>query len=166
MQEISQVTIFLARFLILAPFIFAALYLFLKKDRGTFVQIVLGVAFVNVLSMIAQTLIPEQRPYIGAGFSPGIITLNTGSFFSGHTASLFVLGTVLWSRSKRLSIFSFLIGLMVGYLRVVIKVHYPIDIAGGIVFGILVGFAVVKAFNRDYPDSGLSLPAQAGRFGA
>ena len=137
MQEI----IFLARFLILVPLAVVAFYLLDKRDIKIFVRVILSIVVINLLSEVTKFIIPIQRPYVGMDYNPGIWTpISGGSFFSSHTGTLFAVGTIIWSRNKSLSFMCFAFGVVVGMLRVIIKVHYPIDIIAGAVFGIVVGF--------------------------
>ncbi len=137
----QEVIIFLARFLILVPLAVVAFFILGARDIKLFVRVILSVVVINLLSEVTKFVIPMQRPYIGMDYNPGIwAPLSGGSFFSSHTGTLFAVGAILWGRNKPLSFMSFAFGVVVGMLRVIIKVHYPIDIIAGAVFGIVVGF--------------------------
>lgn len=137
--------VFIARFLIVIPLIIFGIYLILKKDKITFLKMGLGVIVINVLSEVFKFLIPLQRPFVGQTANPGIwVPFGYGSFFSAHTGTLFVLGTLFWKKNKKIALTLFIFGLIIGALRVIIKVHYPVDIIGGVLIGILVGLIVTK----------------------
>jgi undecaprenyl-diphosphatase len=64
------------------------------------------------------------------------------SFPSGHTIFMFALAAYTFYFNKKLSYFLLASGLVIGLARVAGGVHYPTDIFGGIVFGILTSLAV------------------------
>lgn len=69
-------------------------------------------------------------------------------FPSGHatnTAAAAFLLTVYFKRWRPLALF---IVLMVGYSRVYVGVHYPLDVAAGFVLGVLCAGAVLIVYNR------------------
>lgn len=138
-----------ARFLISVPLLIAGIYLLVKKEFKTLVLASASVLFVNILSEITKALIPENRPFVGNSGNPGIwLPFGNGSFFSGHTGTLFALGALFWFKNKTISLMCFIFGIIVGVLRVIIKVHYPVDIVGGAVIGVLVGFLGVRFLKK------------------
>ncbi|MBU1016606.1 MAG: phosphatase PAP2 family protein [Patescibacteria group bacterium] len=141
----QELIILLARFLIIIPIFLAGWCLFIKREWKTVVGAVISILVVNVLSEITKAIIPTARPFVGVADNPGIwVPFSYGSFFSGHTATLFALGVILYRKHKKLALLCFGFGGLVGVLRVIIKVHYPIDIIGGAVVGVLVGLFAIR----------------------
>src|SRR4030042_2781392 len=72
-------------------------------------------------------------------------TLKAASFPSGHTATAFMLFYVL-TQGKSISLKTFLIicALAVGYSRIYIGAHFPIDVLAGGIIGYLSGYFSVK----------------------
>lgn len=126
------------------PFLMSALFVFKKKSLELFFQLAFSVCSVEILSEVTKYIIPIKRPFVAMGFgNPGIwLPFSENSFFSGHTGVLFTMGTIFWNKNRFLSFACFGFGIIVGALRVVIKAHYPIDIIGGAVFGVLIGVLV------------------------
>lgn len=89
----------------------------------------------------------RPRPFIALN-APHLFTDSAFSFPSGHTIFLFALSAAVYTFNKRLGVFIGVSGLLVGIARVAAGVHYPTDIAGGIVLGILVGALCQRPLSR------------------
>jgi undecaprenyl-diphosphatase len=79
---------------------------------------------------------PEPKPLVGVPHS--------GAFPSGHTATAFACATVLAWASPRLRIPAFLLAAAIGCSRIYVGVHWPLDVLGGAVLGVLVATALLK----------------------
>ena len=66
------------------------------------------------------------------------------SFPSGHTAFAFTQAVVYSHHNTKLRIPLYLYAAVVGISRVYLKKHYPTDVIGGALLGMLVGFLAVK----------------------
>ena len=85
----------------------------------------------------------RPRPFLALKISH-LITNSTYSFPSGHTTFLFALATATYFFHKKLAYFLFISGVIVGLARVASGVHYPSDILGGVLLGIIAGFVVYR----------------------
>ena len=61
-----------------------------------------------------------------------------GSFPSGHAATSFAAATVLTLYLPRWAPLWILLAVAIGFSRVYVGVHYPLDVVGGAVLGVLV----------------------------
>lgn len=61
------------------------------------------------------------------------------SFPSGHTAVSFAVTSALYFCENKIWIPSALLSLLIAFSRMYLYVHYPSDILGGVVLGVLVG---------------------------
>jgi len=69
--------------------------------------------------------------------------LSKKSFPSGHTAAAFTILSVLWLRGMTitLTLSATILVVLIGYSRMVVGAHWPLDVAGGALFGWLAGVA-------------------------
>lgn len=133
------------------------------RRRGWLVPLFIAWAFSGILSTVVKNSMSRDRPTWfyeqeqSAGRSldvrvhtiPGRRPLQTRGFLSGHTATSVALATAFtligrrrkWSRYWALA--SWLIALMVSFSRIYIADHWPLDVVGGVVLGLLCGFAAV-----------------------
>jgi len=100
--------------------------------------VVSGLVARFVVGEAIRYLYPHARPFLALHI-PHLLTDYASSFPSGHIIFIFALATTLFLYSRKLSYFFFFSGLLVGLARIAGGVHYPADILGGIVLGILIG---------------------------
>jgi undecaprenyl-diphosphatase len=77
---------------------------------------------------------PEPKPLVTAPVD--------GSFPSGHAATSFAAAMVLSFARPRWAPAFFLLALAIGFSRVYVGVHYPLDVVGGAALGIAVATAL------------------------
>ena len=68
------------------------------------------------------------------------------SFPSGHTAISFAVVTVLFLRKERYWYLSLVLAVLIAFSRMYLYVHFPTDILGGCLLGILCGVLAVGIF--------------------
>lgn len=100
-----------------------------------------------VIAEMIKEIFPTPRPF-EINHLPILtltdLTRTNGAFPSAHTASTFAMAVTVWMHEKGIGS-AFLIGaLFVGAGRILGNVHYPADILGGVVIGILVAFATER----------------------
>lgn len=66
------------------------------------------------------------------------------SFPSGHTTTSFAPATVLFRKSHLLGVTALILAALIGFSRIYVGVHYPLDVVGGVVLGGLTGWLVVR----------------------
>lgn len=64
------------------------------------------------------------------------------SFPSGHTFSSFAAATVIALGNKKLGILALILATIIGFSRLYLYVHFPTDVLGGMLFGIILGAVV------------------------
>lgn len=106
--------------------------------------LVVGALFATLFVHGLKPLLAEPRP--PAVLEPGAITIigpayTTRSFPSGHTTTIFMAASLIWLhfRNTGLRALVLAIAITVGLSRVVVGVHWPIDVAAGAAGGWLSG---------------------------
>ena len=102
---------------------------------------------------LLKPLIARPRPFV---FNPHINLLiakpNDYSFPSGHTAASFTAVAALYfAGEKKLWKISCAVAVLIAFSRMYLYVHYPTDILGGIIVGIvsgLVGAYIIKRVQK------------------
>lgn len=112
-----------------------------EKSLGYLVALAAAVAARFVVASGIRISYERPRPFLALGISH-LLTDSAYSFPSGHTIFMFALATVTYRYNKTLSWLLAATGLLIGLARVAGGVHYPSDILGGIVLGILIGLVV------------------------
>ena len=132
--------IFLARWLILVEVALAIACLFSKRAelRHAVQEAAWAAGIALIVTSALSLLIRRVRPYLA---SVGVALLipppfNT-SFPSGHTATAFAIAGALSLADWRVGAMAYLIAVLTAFGRVAVGVHYPSDILGGILVGLL-----------------------------
>jgi len=144
--------IFLAQYLAYAVFLVVP-YLWVRRERHDLVRIFVTVVVAFAASEALKTFLSMPRPFVAEDFQPLIEVAQRdfyGSFPSGHTTFLASLGAAVFFTEKIPGTLIMLLALAVGVARVLAGVHYPMDIVGGFLIGVIVaGF--FKALHELFP---------------
>ncbi len=88
------------------------------------------------LYLLLKNSIRRPRPKESIiGFKPSHKPSDQFSFPSGHTAAAFLFATLLSYFYPPIMVVAFIVAGMIGLSRVLLGVHYPSDIAAGILLG-------------------------------
>jgi undecaprenyl-diphosphatase len=94
-----------------------------------------------VIAEAIRLLYHRPRPFLALHL-PHLLSDTSYSFPSGHTIFLFALATGVYRVNKRIGWALYALALFIGLARVAGGVHYPSDILGGIILGILISVVV------------------------
>jgi undecaprenyl-diphosphatase len=86
----------------------------------------------------------DRPPTIVLDPEPLLEVPTTSSFPSGHTSSSFACAWVLSRLAPRLTVPLFALAALIGFSRIYVGVHYPLDVLAGAALGILVAIALLK----------------------
>jgi undecaprenyl-diphosphatase len=97
------------------------------------------------LSNIIKDFFPTLRPFqINGNPTMVIIPPLDGAFPSSHAAASFAMAVTVWLHTKKWGIVFLLSALAIGIARVIGNVHYPIDILGGALLGVIFALSVER----------------------
>lgn len=147
---LDHVMIYVAQYLIFLAFAVLAVLLVSQVRRGRWTAMVLPTVVTLIvgylLGLLAAALHPEQRPFTTHPNVHLLVSHPAGaSFPSDHATAAFTVALAVGIfRSVRWGVLLGLVALLIGYARVFDGLHYPGDIAGGLLVGV-VAVAVVTA---------------------
>lgn len=126
---------------------------YLTKDKMMYTKgwiVLLSYSSAALISTLIKHILSRQRPFITHPFIEKLSTGGSPSFPSGHTTEVFAMATVIslcyprWYIIVPLYTWAF----AVGYSRLCLGVHYPSDVAAGIVVGITTSVTCYFLFKR------------------
>jgi undecaprenyl-diphosphatase len=121
----------------------AAVLALVWKRYAVVVFTVVAVAVSDWSSYGIKALFDVERPSMRyAEPRPLVAAPHDAAFPSGHAATSFAAATVLSFARPRWAPAFYLLALAIGFSRVYVGVHYPLDIAGGAALGIAVAIAL------------------------
>jgi len=115
-----------------------------KRGKRLVVSLLLGVGVSDPLSSFGiKSLVARPRPCHGV-ISDHLLKgcSDSWSFPSSHAVNIFCAATILSRVFPKAAVPAYVFAAAVGYSRVYIGVHYPLDVVGGAVIGTLLGFLV------------------------
>lgn len=112
-------------------------------------RLVTGVIAVNAADVFLKWVFARPRPY---DVLQNIHVLDKdvfSSFPSGHAANAFMAAYILSASYPQHSKYFYLLAVVVAFSRVYLGAHYPLDVLGGAMLGLAVGWTVVKSILRE-----------------
>ena len=104
-----------------------------------------AVAIADLTATLLKTLIDVERPSTRyAEPKPLVHAPHDHSFPSGHSATSFAAMTVLCAAVPRAAPLWVLLAVAIGFSRVYLGVHYPLDVLGGAILGAAVAIALLR----------------------
>ena len=132
--------------IIWVPLVFL-LYVFRRDSNEWTSSLILAVAMVSAMALtdILKAAFnlprPVQVPSLGIT-SRGEIPTNPG-FPSGHTTNAFTVATVIWARYPSWGVPFVLLAIATGVSMIILGLHFPSDVIGGVFLGIFCGTFVL-----------------------
>lgn len=141
----NSIVVFVAQYL----FIFVILLLGLSwlniKDKNTRVKFIVAVIIAGIIafimSRIASKFFYDTRPFVAQHVKPLFPHAADNGFPSDHALLTGALTAVAYFFDKKYATGMLILTILIGIARVWAKVHSPLDIAGGWVFGIIGAYA-------------------------
>jgi undecaprenyl-diphosphatase len=120
-----------------------------KMFQLSFWEIVFTFLIALIFQWVFKLLIPEPRPFL-EGITPLYYYGWNESFPSGHTLIFTALAVMIHDRHKTIGVIAVIIAFLIGIARIVVGIHYPLDVAVGALLGLLIGHTVVRMVRRHY----------------
>ena len=95
----------------------------------------------GLITEIIRLFYHHERPFSFYNFTP-LIPESGWSFPSGHASFFFALAMVIWYANRRWGTIYFILVTLVCLARIFVGVHWPLDIIGGAVVGIVSAIAI------------------------
>ena len=113
-----------------------------KTRKSGAVMVAALVVDVLLCNIVLKNLVARTRPYdVNTGVHLLVAKLHDYSFPSGHTAASFASVTALYlAGEQKLWKFALVLACLIAISRLYLYVHYPTDVLGGILFGVISGY--------------------------
>ena len=82
-----------------------------------------------------KPLFDRTRPYYVLDYEPMIPPVGDASFPSGHTAVSFAAATAIYAINKKWGIAAYAFAVLMGFSRLYLGVHFPLDVFCGAIVG-------------------------------
>lgn len=131
------------------PLVGVALLAIIVGNRKTRVTVLLAVVVLvlgdQISSRLLKPLVSRLRPsHVLKGVRLLMGRGGRYGFPSSHATNVFAVWTVLAARYRKAGPYLLVIPLAVAYSRIYVGVHYPLDVMGGTILGILCALCVLK----------------------
>lgn len=144
-------------------YLFLVLLVAVNYKRTVWWWILFGAGTVIVTDFISSSLVKELiwrvRPCNDPDYTSWINVLvgyrpQSSSFTSSHAANHFGMAMFIYitlrKRFNKWPALFFLWAFLISYAQVYVGVHYPLDVTGGALIGIVIGYLSGRSFNRTY----------------
>lgn len=124
-----------------------------EKEKKAWILMVAGLILVYPVIWLIRFFIQEPRPFLTLHLNPLISPPTDLSFPSGHSSFMGVVASAfLIARSKWAWLFIPL-ALLVGFSRIYVGVHYPVDVLGGFILGFVIVYLISLIIRRFFGQS-------------
>ena len=119
-----------------------------QKNNGGLLILCSLLADFLLCNVMLKPLVDRTRPYYVLGYEPIIPPVGDPSFPSGHTAASFAAAAAIYAIDKKWGIAAYIFAAVMGFSRLYLGVHFPTDVLGGIVVGIVAAKAALYLIRR------------------
>jgi undecaprenyl-diphosphatase len=120
--------------------LFLIVYFWVIKEKRLAIILTTGIIAGAIFTYPLKFLIDRQRPYEQLDTTRLLTPFeNDPSFPSGHTEMSFLAATIISQFHPRYSKYLYGFSFIVALSRIYVGVHFPIDVIGGAIIGIVIG---------------------------
>jgi undecaprenyl-diphosphatase len=132
--------------------VIASLLVFLIVDFKKYWKIValslFAGGFARVFAQAIYFVYPTVRPFGTMNVNQLVSHSVNNSFPSGHAILFFTLAAIIFLHNKKAGTLYFLFAFLISLARVFCGIHWPSDILGGAILGILLALAINYIFKN------------------
>jgi undecaprenyl-diphosphatase len=104
--------------------------------------------FAWCVSQVIKLLFHTQRPFLALPNVSSLIPENGFAFPSGHATFYMALAFAIFLSHKKAGYFFMFFALLIGIARIIAGVHFPVDILGGFILGILIAYFIKFVYKK------------------
>lgn len=119
------------------------LYFLFKKEKFIVLAMIATVVISTATAAMLKTIIARERPYQTLDVRQLVEEDDNRSFPSNHVQLSFALSAIVFYFRRKFGLILFLLSLIIGIGRIYVGVHYPSDILGGAVIGVLLTILIL-----------------------
>ena len=93
---------------------------------------------------ILKLIFKLERPFVLFSQVHPLVSESGFAFPSLHSTLITALSFAVFFKNKRFGYICLFIALLIGLSRIVVGVHFPVDVVGGFILGFIIAFAVNK----------------------
>jgi len=150
---LDWIGIFLTEYILYMVGILFLILLIWKKNRLMIISAGISAVLSRlVIAEIIKIFSHRARPYVALE-SVNKLVLENGdfkSFPSGHATIFFAIAMAIYFFNKKLGIIFFLGAIIISIARIFVGIHWPSDILGGAMIGIISAIIINKLFFKNY----------------
>lgn len=131
-----------------------AVWKFKPQSRQFIGALIIAGVTAIVLAKIAGKFYYHPRPFVSQNIKPLFAHSSDNGFPSEHTIAATAIATVVYLYHKKAGAGLMILAIIVGLSRVAAHVHSLVDIAGGLVLGLVagwIGFVLAKKYITSKP---------------
>ena len=116
--------------------------------RNGFLVLFSLLADLILCNKLLKPLFDRTRPYYVLDYEPLIPPVGDASFPSGHTAVSFAAATAIYAINRKWGIAAYAFAVLMGFSRLYLGVHFPLDVLGGALVGTVAAKIVIGLMKR------------------
>lgn len=142
---LDKAVVFTALYLPFIVPVLAFLYLIVyRKPLRDFIFVFLTAGVAVAISKILKIIIQAPRPQFALENVVSLFEKTTYAFPSDHATFFMALALAIFFVHKKAGLVFLVLALLIGIARIVVGVHFPVDILGGFALGALVAYLAQK----------------------